>query len=345
MTITQNNVVETKISKAGEFIANCVKANMPIFLVGSPGIGKTYKLHQVAEELNYEVLVEYCAMCDPTDPKGIPFPNEDKTEAVLLPIGIMAQVFKATKPTILFLDDLGNAPPAVQTPYMHILYGRVIAGRKIPDCVSVVAATNRLSDKSNVYAPLGSVNTRFSTILHITNTVDDFIQYAHGKPETFSTRDISFIRYRPDLLNAFEVTNDFVNCPTPRTWENCAKFFRMYDPETPPYELIVGAIGEGAATERMGFERIYNDLPNPNSIINDPKKAEVPSDPAVKYALCGMLGKMVNKKNAGNVFDYFERLGGEFDSLAGRDAVGFNPAIIGTKGYKVWLKRHPEITM
>ena len=337
--------IDMKISDIDDFVERSILNKWSVLLTGAPGVGKTFKVLEVAKRLEYDVLVEYTSMSDPTDPKGMPFPSKDGTRADLLPIGMMADAFAATKPTVYFLDDIGNAPPAVQTAYMHILQARSIAGRKLPDCVSVIGATNRVSDRSNVYNMGESVKSRFCTIVNVINTADDFIKYAQSKPEKFSIRDISFIRSRPDLLHDFQPTKELINSPCPRTWEYVADFFRAYDPDLPPMPVIAGAIGEGAAAERMGFERIYNELPDTTKIIENPEEADVPDNPAIRYALCGMLGKLANKKTVKNIFTYFERLGGEFSVFAGRDMIGYNPALIATKAFREWIKQHPEITM
>jgi hypothetical protein len=329
-----------------EIVEKCMLAGKPLLIEGPPGVGKTHIVSAAAKKAGYEICIEYTSMSDPTDPKGLPFASADHTKAELLPIGIMAKIFDATKPILLFLDDLGNAIPAVQTAYMHNIYGRKIGDRQIPDCVSVMAATNRISDKSHVHALGEALKSRFHSIVELVTTADDFIKYAQGKPKTFSDRDISFIRNRPSLLHDFTPTKDLTNSPCPRSWEFVAEFFRMYEPELPPMQLLAGAIGEGAAAERMGFERIYSQLPSRKEILENPEGAPVPDDPAIRYALCGMLASKTTKKNAADVFKYFERLGPEFAVVAVKDAIGYNPGLVGTKVFRdKWLKDNPEILM
>ena len=53
---------------------------------------------------------------------------------------------------------------------------------------------------------------------------------------------------------------------------------------------------------------MYSDVPDIDELIAQPVAANVPSDPAVLYAICAAIASRVNEKNVGNVIKYLNRL-------------------------------------
>jgi len=92
-----------------------IPARLPVLITGSPGIGKTDITEQVKNTLGYDLLTSHPVVSDPTDFKGLPFANNQSTEATFLPFGDLSIAINATKPLIWFFDDLGQAPPSVQS--------------------------------------------------------------------------------------------------------------------------------------------------------------------------------------------------------------------------------------
>ena len=93
--------------------------------------------------------------------------------------------------------------------------------------------------------------------------------YTHGIKSIVT----SFIKFRPALLSSFD-PKVAVN-PTPRSWEDVNRIPTELDAAT-FYEHAKGAIGEGAATEFAAFIKVAKEMPDPQSVIKDPKKAPVP---------------------------------------------------------------------
>ena len=59
--------MQVKISEAKAVIINCIKAKLVPMMVGSPAIGKSSVINQIAEEFNLKVIDLRLAQCDPTD--------------------------------------------------------------------------------------------------------------------------------------------------------------------------------------------------------------------------------------------------------------------------------------
>ena len=102
-------------------------------------------------------------------------------------------------------------------------------------------------------------------------------------------------------------------------------------------------MGEGAAAEYTGFKRIFENLPNIDGIIMNPAKADVPSDPAVLFALTGALAHRVSKDNFDRVSEYVGRMPAEFQVMCVLDAQTLKPEIRNTKAYVQWTVKNSSM--
>jgi hypothetical protein len=248
----------------------------------------------------------------------------------------------ATRPLVVFFDDLGLAVPAVQGAFMNLILARRTGdGTKISDFVTFVAATNRREDKAGVAGLLEPVKSRFATILQLEVDVDDWIKWALSVDLPIEL--IGFIKYRPELLHKFVPSADLVNSPSPRTVANLGALLNMKLPAVVELEAYTGCVGEGFAAEFIGFLKIYRELPNPDVVLMDPEAVKVPTNPAVLYALCGALARKATENNMERVLKFADRLGDEFNVLLVRDAVRKNQAVCTTKAYIQWASKHADV--
>jgi len=147
------------------------------------------------------------------------------------------------------------------------------------------------------------------------------------------------LRFRPNLLSAFDP--DKV-CPTPRNWERVNEIPTEL-PTDVYFSTVAGDVGEGAAAEYTGFRRIYEGLPNIDALIMNPSKGEVPTDPAVLYALTGALAHRVSKDNFDRVAEYVARLKPEFQVMCVSDAMKLCPEIKTTKAFVNWAVQNAKV--
>src|SRR5438105_5983575 len=126
-----------------QYLEIAVNNRFPVLIKGKPGIGKSDIVEQVQVKTGFEYILTHPVVSDHTDFKGLPFANKEFTKADFLPYGDLHQMIHADKPTIVFLDDLGQAPISVQAACMQLLLARRINGHKISKHVTFVAATNR----------------------------------------------------------------------------------------------------------------------------------------------------------------------------------------------------------
>lgn len=288
-------------------------AGKPVLIVGQPGIGKTDIVHQVAQRIGYDLWIGHPAVADPTDFKGMPALVNGSAE--WLPYGDLRALLNAKRPTIAFLDDLGQAPAAVQAAVMQLIGARRVNGHILPDCVVFVAATNRRQDKAGVAGLLEPVKSRFATILQLEPDIDSWSQWALAAGLPIEV--IQWARFRPDCLVDFKPTADIVNSCCPRTLAHCADSVRLGLTDR---ETIAGSIGDARALELVAFLAVWRKLPDPDAVLLDPSSAIVPTDPATLYAITGALAGRATLGNGARVLQYAERLPEAFNVLLTLDA-------------------------
>lgn len=327
-----------------------IQANMSTLIVGGPGIGKSDLVRQAAAAAKYDLIVTHPAISDPTDYKGLPAIIETgngtkkSKKATFLPFDDLELIYNAKGPTVVFLDDLGQAAPATQAATMQLIHSatndRRINGRQVPPHVTFISATNRRGDRAAVSGILEPVKTRQAGIYELEPSLDDWIN-DFALPNNLPPELIAFLRsFKPELFYKFDPTSDIVNQPTPRTWSiGAAKVLEQNVPADLELLMLGGAVGEGAAAELSGYLRIYRDLPDLDDILMDPDHAMIPrpDQPSVLHALSTGLAAKANPQNYGRIARYTERLAdaghGEFAVLLSRDSRRRDPRIKQTQAY------------
>ncbi len=315
--------------------AACFAAREPILIKGAPGVGKTDILGLAAADAEHDIILSHPVTSDPTDAKGLPWKGEGD-EATFLPFGDLAQAIRATKPTVWFLDDLGQASAAVQASYMQLVLARRVNGHRLPDCVTFAAATNRRADRAGVQGILEPVKSRF-TIFELETTLDDWREWAleHDMPASL----IGFLSARPELLSKFEATQDITNSPCPRNWAGVGRL-QATVPDAVRLQAFAGRVGEADAVSYMGFLEMLEKAPDPDAILMDPDGARLPDleEPGIAYAVALALSYRATAKNFGSIAIYAKRMYEasmpEFSTLMLRDSVRRDQAITSTKVFQ-----------
>jgi hypothetical protein len=271
---------------------------------GQPGVGKSDIVEQACAAIGADLIFSHPAVSDPTDYKGMPCVTKGGTEAHFLPFGDLNDLIKAAKPTVCFLDDIGQAPHGVQAPLMQLILARRVNGHRISDHVVFCGATNDTSHRAGVNSILEPVKSRWATIVELQPSLDDWCAWALG-PGNMPAEIVGFIRFRPELLNKFEPTRELTNSPSPRT---VAAVGRWVADGITDMEVLAGAAGAGFAAEFLGFLKIYRSLPSIDQILLDPSGAPVPKEPAACYAVAAALTRRFTRKSARAVFTYAARI-------------------------------------
>lgn len=327
-----------KPSQLITFLVAAVQARMPVLVVSGPGCGKTSLVKLAAQQANARVVISHPAVSDPTDAKG--FPWIENGVANFVPFGDLREVISARDLLVWFLDDLGQAPPAVQASFMPWILERTCAGNALGENVVVFAATNRRTDRAGVAGVLEPVKSRFGAIVELEPDLGEWSEWAITDGAAFIPPVlVAFLRFKSgdNFLYRFEPSADLKNSPVPRTWENAGRILNLNLPAAVEAEALVGAVGEGAASELLAFVQMFRQLPNIDAILIDPDKAELPRQANILYAVTTALASRADARNVARVFRYGERLveagHGEFATLLVRDTMRRQPALQQTTAF------------
>jgi len=316
-------------SQLRALLSATIPAKLPVLITGAPGIGKTDIVIDESKAAQNDIIVSHPVVADPTDAKGLPWVSEGAEHASFLPFGELHQAIHATRPTVWFLDDLGQGSNAVQASFMQLILARRINGHKISDHVVFIAATNGRQHRAGVSGILEPVKSRFKTIIELVVSIDDWSKWAIAN--NIPVELIAFLRMRPDLLHDFNATADIVNSPSPRTWNNLADLQKLNLPAHIEAATYSGSVGEGAATEYLAFLKMYRQMPSIDGILTAPSSAIIPTEASALYAVSTALAYKANENNLGRIFEYLARLNAkgnaEFSALTIRDALQRKPEL------------------
>lgn len=280
-------------------LAAAIPARLNVLITGAPGIGKTDIAAAAAQATGYELLLSHPAVQDPTAASGLPW-FDGKGGATHLPFGNLARAINASKPTVWFLDDLGQAAPAVQAAYMQLLLARELDGQRISDHVTFLAATNRRSDRAGVTGILEPVKSRFKTIVELQADIESWREWA--MVSGIASELIAFLTFRPELLCAFKPSAEMCNSPLPRTWAAVDAWLKCKLPIYLLQPALAGAVGPEAATEFLAFYEVCHHMPDPLKVLQNPSNAPVPTEASVLWALTAALAEHVARTNTDTGF-------------------------------------------
>src|SRR6185312_1193369 len=188
-----------------------IAARRPVFLWGSPGVGKSQTVAQVAAKAGIELRDVRAVQFDPVDLRGLPRIDSDGRTHWSVP-----DFLPRDGAGVLFLDELNAADRAVQAACYQLVLDRRLGEYALPDGWTVVAAGNNQSDRAVTNRMSTALASRFVHLEYAVH-LDDWCKWAveHDLPPEL----IAFIRFRPNLLHAFDPQSTERTFPCPRTWE------------------------------------------------------------------------------------------------------------------------------
>ena len=327
----------------GQIIAalhTLLSVRQPVFLWGAPGVGKSQVVASVARERGMALCDIRAVLLDPVDLRGLPRISPEGT-AVWCPPGFLPPENDSGE-GIVFLDELNAAPPLVQSACYQLILDRRIGEYRLPDGWAVVAAGNRERDKAVTHRMPTALANRM-VHLEFETSLDDWLAWALGA--NVSPEVVAFLRFRPKLLHDFDPSSADRAFASPRSWEFVSRIVRARPDPDVEYEMYQGAVGSGAAAEFMGFLQVWRDLPAVDAILAHPESVDVPSEPAVAYALCEALAQKAGPDTIDALTAYAERLPSEFSVLLMRDAVCRDAALAESAAFARWARSNADVLM
>lgn len=298
-------------------IDTLIDTDTPLFIHGSPGIGKSYIVADVAKKHGLELVDVRLSQMDPVDLRGVPSIKEDQT--VWMP-PVFFPKDKSSK-GILFLDELNSAPPSVQAAIYQLVLNRKMGEYELPHGWRIICAGNRVSDRGVVFRLPTPLANRM-VHLHVEARFDDFKLFAIK--ESLHKFVIGFLSFRPDLLSTEPVVEDDANLAfaTPRSYHMLSNILKTKEDIKSINSIIYGTIGYSAGIEFVSYVNVYEELPNIASIYKG-IYPEIENQPALLYALVSALVEYFDgsDKHKEHLFAFSELLPTEFGVMLIKDVI------------------------
>jgi hypothetical protein len=312
-----------------------VKAQIPTFLWGPPGIGKSSIVKQIAQANDYGFIDLRLSLMDPTDMKGIPFYDKEQHQALWAPPSFLPREGQG----ILFLDELNSAPPAVQASAYQLILDRKVGEYTLPEGWAIVAAGNREGDRGVVYRMPSPLANRF-VHLEMEVSVEDWRDWAYGAG--LDERVIAYIGYKSDDLFSFDPTQNEKSFATPRSWEFVSSLLRSRMDEKLLLETIGGAIGKERGVRFLSFAKVMHKLPDIDTILEKGEGA-YPEEVEVLHALATGLVMAIRERfseaRMDNLLDYTLELQSEFAVMIVQDLQRAGYTMENQKAFDRWVSK------
>ena len=329
------------MGEARQMIIAHYHADEPIFLLGDPGIGKTALFASVARFLKIDLIDFRLSMRDPVDVGGMRMPNT--TTGIMehfvpedLPIDARS---KRYGPKGLFVcDEINAVSPMMRASAYGLIQERRSGMKKLLPGWLPCAAGNPPSSKAAGQRIDTATANRFN-IQHVVPDVPTWLE--DFASENVDPRGCAFMRFRAELFLKMPA-KDEVSFPSPRSWTKAFKFIDQ--PQTMRRKIFSGYVGEDAADEFEAFMRIMENAVTMDQIIADPMKAKLPEerDAGTYYAVAGMIGRLMDRKNIGPVMKYVQRMIPEYQVVILRDAAKRGGEVMNTSEFGAWAVKHQE---
>ena len=143
-----------------EALIPLIDSQIPTFIWGSPGVGKSSLVAQIALEKNMKFIDLRLSLLDPTDLRGIPFFAKEEKKAVWAKPEFLPDT-DCLDYGILFLDEINSAPPTIQAAAYQLILDRKIGEYTLPQNYSIIAAGNYETDRGVTYRMPTPLANRF----------------------------------------------------------------------------------------------------------------------------------------------------------------------------------------
>lgn len=330
--------MKIKISQAADLLTTALKAKLVPMLHGSPAVGKSAVVKEIAHNFNLKLIDLRLSQCDPTDLLGLPtFTNGRAGYAPMNTFPIEGdEIPRGYSGWLLFLDEFNSAPMSVQAAAYKLVLDRMVGIHNLHKNVAIVCAGNLESDGAIVQPMSTALQSR---LVHLEVEVNnkEWVDWANSKG--FDHRITSYIDFRPDQIYTFSPDHTDKTYASPRTWEFMNNLLKVSKITRDMLPLMIGTVGEGTAREFYGFCEIQDRLPKLEEIISKPNTIKVPDEPSVLFALSGSLAANATDENVSSLITFIGRMPAEFQVVCLRNLVRRNKALLKNPAIIGWITK------
>ena len=311
-----------------------------INFVGAPGLGKSACSLKVGANLDLpedRVFVVHVNNHDIVDFTGVPSVTDDGM-TIFNPPKMFYDFREGTGAGLIVLEELAQSSVHHQTWAAGFILERETSTFKLDPEVRIICTGNRAQDKAGAKPLLGHLNDRMYHF-DMETSLDDWS--AHAMESGVDPMGVAFIRLRPDLLNNYD--------PAKRSNGTQRSWYKLFTevPTDMPTDLYLmtaeGKVGEGNAAEWVAARDMMHKMPSIDSIRLHPADAEVPTEPAVRFAVATALSMTTTPDAFPRDMQYVVRMPKEFQMVYMKDALRIDPKLQQTKAFIDWALANKNI--
>ena len=308
-------------------------------LHGRPGIGKTEIVQTLAHDIGARLYDLRLTTIEPQDLRGLPFFDMEARRTVWFRPEDLPD--DPAQPSVLFLDELTAAPPALQPTVYGLLQERRVGPHQLPDSCMVIAAGNSIEDGAVAYE-MGTALSDRLIHLQLSAQADDWLA-GYAVPQGLHPAVIAFIRTRPDLLDTVEESlrrGEVIAC-TPRSWARVSGLMGALADRHLRRIAINGVLGEAVAAEFLLIAEEIAATVQLDALLESAGKDRLALYPASMHGMTALTYALINRADADRLPAIIEIMA----ELRGLGAVRGAPfdamplAELGTHGFELLIRK------
>lgn len=330
--------LKANIKQAKSIIIKYLKAGLVPMMTGSPGLGKSDVIREIAKEFNLCLIDVRLSQADPTDVNGFPFINKNG-RAAYTPFDTFPiegdEVPEGYSGWLIFFDEFNSAPVNVQAASYKIILDRMIGQNKLHKNVAMICAGNEETDNA-IVNPLSTAMQSRLVHIELVFNCDLFLDWAreHG----FDTRIITYLSWKPSMGNTFSPDHTDKTFACPRTWEFANRLIGDIDLKHSDAILTLGgAITQNVARDFIIYCDIHHTLPKIPDIVNNPETTPVPNEPGSMWAITGAIADNTKPANIDPIITYMSRFPKEFQIVCAKQINQRDPNLTTEPAFNKWL--------
>lgn len=345
-------------------ISDMLLADLPPFIHGSPGIGKSALMRSIAERFNLAFIDIRLSQCDPADLNGLPDISGKRATFKTFDMFPLAgdelpnkydkegNIVGKYEGWLLFLDEMNSADDSRLAAAYKIVLDRMVGNARLHSRCRVAAAGNFDSDGAITNPMPTPLVSRFGHLAVRQDLEKWLFKVAH--PQQYHPQLCAFLQFKPSAFYTFDASepNQIYSCP--RTLEMTSKLMKIYDQREERgkqldaldnFATIAGLIGQGTASLLRAFVRYQEGMPNINEILSKPNDYPIPSnDPGKLFMLVGLVQEHMTVDNVDVLMKFVDRMSPEYRIPAIRGAVKrTGMALMNSKTISDWVSANADL--
>ena len=331
-----SDIIKVNATEMAKCISTCWANGLVPMLHGSPGLGKSSIIHQLAEKYKLKLIDIRLSQCDPVDLSGFPMMGETG-RGVYAPMEMFPlegdPIPEGYRGWVISFDEINTAAAAIQAASYKVILDKMVGQKKLHSKVFMAAAGNLMTDAAIVNRLSTAMQSR---LIHFELQMEHKPWSIWASQNQLSPKVIGYINANPQMLHQFDPMHNDKTFPCPRTWHFAAKIIANNNHPELLLALLSGTVGKGAAVSFLTYDEVYKEIPQFDDILQAPETITISKEPAALAALSSIVGANMTLGNAAKLMHWVMRLGIEFQTFCMRDAVHRTPGLYKTKEVEQW---------